>query len=388
MKEAKQCFQDTIHFFLFERFQVRNGRIQHIDVWRFIAIALVLVSHLVRFVDPLYQNAVPEIISAVRRSGLIGVQIFFCISGFVICRGMMREFQESGRVSMRGFYIRRAYRILPALTAYILSVAVLVSLGVFDLTVFQFMKAGAFLCNFPEFGPSCSWALGHTWSLAYEEQFYLVFPLLFVWGAVARNKSFFLKLTLLMISLSILALVWKNSSVTTYLGHVLFMLMGCLIALYWKKIEPRLMKLPTGAWFAVVLVVLAIGLLPQPLPLKRLYAFVLPVLICVAVFGTPIHRPSVQVFFANPILAHLGRMSYSIYLWQQLATANYGFTSPLIIAVVLVASTFVLAHYSYEFFELPLVKKGNRLAAKYAMARMAAGSDMEEPDELPEKIAA
>jgi peptidoglycan/LPS O-acetylase OafA/YrhL len=148
------------------------------------------------------------------------------------------------------------------------------------------------------------------------------------------------------------------------------------------------MKLPTGAWFAVVLVVLAIGLLPQPLPLKRLYAFVLPVLICVAVFGTPIHRPSVQVFFANPILAHLGRMSYSIYLWQQLATANYGFTSPLIIAVVLVASTFVLAHYSYEFFELPLVKKGNRLAAKYAMARMAAGSDMEEPDELPEKIAA
>lgn len=189
MKEAKQCFQDTIHFFLFERFQVRNGRIQHIDVWRFIAIALVLVSHLVRFVDPLYQNAVPEIISAVRRSGLIGVQIFFCISGFVICRGMMREFQESGRVSMRGFYIRRAYRILPALTAYILSVAVLVSLGVFDLTVFQFMKAGAFLCNFPEFGPSCSWALGHTWSLAYEEQFYLVFPLLFVWGGGSAQQK-------------------------------------------------------------------------------------------------------------------------------------------------------------------------------------------------------
>lgn len=91
-----------------------KGRIQHIDVWRFIAITMVVVSHLVRFLDPWYQHVFPDILSAIRKSGPLGVQLFFCISGYVICRGMMREAAASGTVSMRGFYIRRAYLSRPA----------------------------------------------------------------------------------------------------------------------------------------------------------------------------------------------------------------------------------------------------------------------------------
>ena len=342
-----------------------NGRIQYIDVWRFIAIALVVVSHLVRFLDPVYQQAMPEIIAAVRKAGVIGVQVFFCISGFVICRGVMRD-RESGRVSMRAFYIRRIYRILPALSLYIGCVAVLTSLAVFDLSVYQFLKAATFLCNIREVGPSCSWELGHTWSLAYEEQFYLVFPLLFVCGRMACNARVVVKMASILIPLCLLALIWKNSAVTTYFGHVLFMLMGCLFALYWEKIGPAVKSMPAAAWYVLLMIVVAIGVFPQPDMLKRFYAFVLPVLIGIAVFGIPIQPPAVQWFFSNQVLAHLGRISYSIYLLQQLATASYGLASPLLAAAVLVALTVLFAHYSYHYFELPLVRKGNLVAARYA----------------------
>lgn len=349
---------------------------------------MVVASHLVRFLDPWYQQALPGILSAIRKAGPLGVQIFFCISGFVICRGMMREAAASGTVGMRGFYIRRAYRILPALTAYLACIALLNHFGVFNLNIVQFLKVGAFLCNFREFGPSCPWEIGHTWSLAYEEQFYLMFPLLFVFGRYVRHGGTALKTVCVLTPLLLLALVWKNSAVTTYLGYMLFMLAGCFFALYWKKLEPLLTSLPVLGWFAVLLIVLAIGLLPQPSALKRLFAFVLPVLICIVIFGTPIRRASIKSFFSNQGLAHLGRISYGIYLWQQLATANFGFASPFMTALALSGLTVILAHYSYRYFELPLIKKGNVLAAKYGAPKKVAGESPDYADDVPTKMAA
>lgn len=365
-----------------------NGRIQHIDVWRCIAITLVIISHLVRYLDPWYQEALPDVLTAVRKAGALGVQIFFCISGFVICRGMMREAEESGTINMRSFYIRRAYRILPPLTVYLLCIAILNYFGVFDLSIVQFMKAAAFLCNFREFGPSCPWEIGHTWSLAYEEQFYLVFPLLFIFGRYLRTSSVVLKTICFAVPLFLLALVWRNSTVTTYLGFMLFMLAGCFFALYWKKLEPMLANMPVLGWGAIALLVLAIGLLPQPDPLKRLYALALPGLICIVVFGTPIHHASIRSFFVNQRLAHLGRISYGIYLWQQLATANYGFSSPLMIALTLAGLTVVLAHYSYQLFELPLIKRGSAVAARYTAPKIVANTIPESADDEPQKLAA
>lgn len=365
-----------------------KARIQHIDVWRFIAIGLVVMSHLVRFLDPWYQQALPGLLSAIRKSGPLGVQIFFCISGYVICRGMMREAGESGTVSMRGFYIRRAYRILPGLAAYLLCIAILNYLGVFDLGILQFLKVGTFLCNFREFGPSCPWEIGHTWSLAYEEQFYLVFPLLFVCGRYVRTGSTALKTVCFIAPIFLLGLVWKNSAVTTYLGYMLFMLVGCFFALYWTRIAPLLARMTLPGWCAVVLAILAIGLLPQPAALKRVYAFVLPVLICIAVFGTPVQRASIGSLFTNQHLAHLGRISYGIYLWQQLATANFGFPSPFMIATTLSVLAVVLAHYSYRYFELPLIRKGNLLAARHTAPKSRPDGNLDYSDEVPPKMAA
>lgn len=162
------------------------GRIHYIDAWRFIAIALVIASHIVEFSHPWYRANVPGLAWRFQGAGTFGVQIFFCISGFVICRGTLSELEKTGSVSVKGFYVRRFFRIVPPLLFYFLGVGVLAMAGIAEVSIGQFIQSGLFLCNISAFG-DCSWWLGHTWSLAYEEQFYLLFPLLVVGTALGLN---------------------------------------------------------------------------------------------------------------------------------------------------------------------------------------------------------
>jgi peptidoglycan/LPS O-acetylase OafA/YrhL len=359
-----------------------NGRIHHVDVWRFIAIALVLISHITVFSHPWYKTVAPGLIAPAQQLGLLGVRIFFCISGFVICRGMVRESEKFGYVSMRAFYIRRIYRILPALAVYFLCVVFMVSIGIFDIKLVSFLKAGAFLCNFSQ-GPSCEWALGHTWSLAYEEQFYLIFPMFFVLFRLASNRQILLKIAAALLPIYILVFSLDSTSIRVYLGEATFMLAGCLFALYWGKIEPVITKFSILVWCAATIAIFVLSTAHLPVVIQACYPFILALLICVVVFGTPVHQKSVKTIFANSAFSHLGRTSYSIYLFQQLATADYKFSTP-IIALLFVGLTILLAHYSYTFFELPFVKKGNLIAGQYTMSTAALNDKPESPEELPD----
>jgi peptidoglycan/LPS O-acetylase OafA/YrhL len=139
------------------------------------------------------------------------------------------------------------------------------------------------------------------------------------------------------------------------------------------------MRLPVIAWLALAFPIYAMSTFILPPRLAAFFPFVLSALICIAIFATPVHNKLVKTFFTNPFFSHLGRTTYSIYLWQQLATADYGFTSP-IVAVFLVALTFVFAHYSYRYFELPFIQRGNHLAARYVAPPIVA-SDKKQHDE-------
>jgi peptidoglycan/LPS O-acetylase OafA/YrhL len=90
-----------------------NDRIEHIDVWRFLAIALVIFSHIIKFSHPWYKETLPSLVWRAEPLRALGVKLFFCISGFVICRGMLKENIKNGTVNMRAFYVRRACRIFP-----------------------------------------------------------------------------------------------------------------------------------------------------------------------------------------------------------------------------------------------------------------------------------
>jgi peptidoglycan/LPS O-acetylase OafA/YrhL len=336
---------------------MNNARLHQVDVWRFIAIGLVLGSHLIAYSHPWYAKVADGLVWRVEILGLIGVKIFFCISGYVICRGMVREWDSTGRLDMRAFYRRRIFRILPPLFVYVGVVALLNAAGVFDLAAAPFFQSAAFLCNIQVLG-DCAWPLGHTWSLAYEEQFYLVLPVLFSLLLLAVHRR---RIGMLCLALACGCVITHFSGdriLNGCLSYVLCMLAGCACALYWDSLHPLLRKLPIAVWGAALLLLFASAWMAVPSVVSEIaYPLGLPILICVAVFGTPTHRPFVQALFCNRQLAHLGQISYGIYLWQQLATCDYGFASPLF-AWGLVLAAIVFAHYSFVYFELPLIRRG------------------------------
>lgn len=106
--------------------------------------------------------------------GYLGVQLFFVISGLVICRQLLREETRNGKFSLKAFYIRRAFRILPPLYFYLGVLAILTWFGVVQIALGDFIKATFFFADFHSL--SAPWFTGHTWSLAVEEQFYFFFP--------------------------------------------------------------------------------------------------------------------------------------------------------------------------------------------------------------------
>src|SRR5207249_7673280 len=101
-----------------------------------------------------------------------GVTVFFVISGFLITGLLMREQGRSGQISLKRFYLRRAFRILPAFYTYILLVMACGALGLVEIKKYDAVWAALFTADYRE----QPWVLGHSWSLAVEEQFYLLWP--------------------------------------------------------------------------------------------------------------------------------------------------------------------------------------------------------------------
>jgi len=334
-------------------------RLPYIDAWRFFAIFLVILSHVIEYSHPIYHQVLPGLIWRIHPMGTLGVQIFFCISGYVICRGMVKEVSVHGAVSMRYFYLRRVLRIVPPLMLYLLFLAVLAQTGSIEMSAPQFAQSAAFLCNINLLG-NCGWYAGHTWSLAFEEQFYLVFPMLFVGLGMARKRRTILPVIGALLAIVLSAQVAAQPELALYVSIFSFMLWGCVYALYENSLGPLLKKLPFAFWCAGIALLVGVHLVALPAWLMNVvYPLVAPVIICGVVFGTPLARPSIRALFGNALLAYLGQISYTIYLWQQVATANHGFESPLVVFGLL-GIVILLAHFSYQYLELPLIRMGRR----------------------------
>jgi Predicted acyltransferases len=129
--------------------------------------------------------------------GFVGVDVFFVISGFLITQGLVREQLRRGTISLAGFYARRARRILPAATFTLVGVVALALLLLPRTRLLQLGKdtvsSAAYVVNWDLAGRSIDYLardqaaspLQHFWSLAVEEQFYLVWPLVLIASGVA-----------------------------------------------------------------------------------------------------------------------------------------------------------------------------------------------------------
>lgn len=298
----------------------RGERIPSLDGLRALSILLVVLCHVARTAgSPFTAHA------GWFDKGAIGVDVFFAISGFLITTLLLREHAARGRVSLPGFWKRRALRILPAFLVYLGVLAVLDALGWVNLLPRDWAAATTYTVNF--LAP-VTHVIGHIWSLSVEEHFYLVWPILFV--IVGPTRAATLAFLALLAEPAIRWITFRHGAFD--IDFVTFarydaIAAGCLLAMVARspgRVRPLLWELearPT-TWFVAALATLALSVfvLSQSGKYKILcYPLVNALAICVMIWtATRCPRMGIgRVLNAEPLM-WLGRLSYSLYLWQQL----------------------------------------------------------------------
>src|SRR5258708_5165477 len=145
--------------------------------WRAVAILLVLGQHI-----PSTNGFPPRYFDSVHNffDGNLGVRFFFTISGFLITWLMLKEENEFGSASLKNFYTRRALRILPVYLTCIIAMALVQILGIVAQKGFTWLQLLTFTRNFYQTGHAEDPISAHFWSLSVEEQFYFMWPVVFL----------------------------------------------------------------------------------------------------------------------------------------------------------------------------------------------------------------
>jgi len=322
-------------------------RVLQLDGWRAIAVSMVIAGHLAQnqHVDRLLQDLHLRWLGNYAETG---VYIFFCISGYVITRGLLSEGERNGRISISAFYVRRGFRIIPPLLLYLLVLLCLDQLEIINQPFRNTVGAFFFVCN--NAWASCNWFSGHTWSLAFEEQFYLLAPALIVlWKFRERPHP----LILLALGFAVLPLF----SPLHWLGNIGFLKVYLLLvaggAVAANEIKPRFaLKANRTLLLVFALVVLIAFPFIRSTAIQHIVG---PLFFPIAIPALIFYRA--KFLEAAPFL-FFGKISYSVYLWQQLGSGGATLT-PLELAGTLSLSI-LAAYLSYEFVEKRFISMGTR----------------------------
>jgi len=310
------------------------------------------------------------------QGGFVGVDVFFVISGYLITSIIYREVQ-SGTFSLIHFYERRIRRILPALFVVSLACIPFAWLWMFpeefkdfaqSLIAINFFASNIlFWTETGYFNPASELKpLLHTWSLAVEEQFYVLFPLLLLLFRRLRTDTLFLLITLaVFLSLGLAEFASRVEPAANFyllpfraweLG------VGALLSIsngHWQKIGPR-----TAAIFSFVglsMIFAAVFAFDESVPFPGLWAL-LPVLGTALVIACARPGNLVGRLLSLGPMVGIGLISYSAYLWHQPLFAfarirDLGGVSVLDYLVLSLASL-GLAYLTWRFVEQPFRKKG------------------------------
>ncbi len=339
--------------------KIEAHRIKSIDAWRFIAVSLVICGHLILATDfgkIFHHNFGPWL----HRLTALGVLIFFFISGYVICNGLLVEKTKHDKIHLSAFYVRRFFRIIPALAIYLLARFALSELNIEHITHLELINAAFFLCNLYPYG-GCE-SVGHLWSLAYEEQFYLVFPLIFIFLAKLKNaKLSFLIILLAMLLSSTLSYIFGYEFSGFYSSNMIFLLTGVVCALYKSELLNYTKNAHLLSWCGVALLLLVMIYVFTDEQIKFAKIWFFPFAIAYLVLTTPIKITLFKSLFENSFICYLGRISYTAYLWQQLATTPVGNISVWWYPLMCIG-VWLWAGISFKIIEMPLIAIGSRIS--------------------------
>ena len=305
-------------------------------------------------------------------NGGIGVLVFFVMSGFLITWLLLKEESRWGDISLRHFYLRRTLRIFPAFYVYWLLVVVGFGLLGKRIDKPQAIASFFYVNNYYQalvHDPDT--ALSHTWSLAIEEQFYLLWPAMFiVLGRHHRRvRGVIGAICLIWAYRLVMVLVFRVHQGYVYEAWDMradHLLIGCLLAtiLYgglstgvFRFITSR----PAMLWFTIVLLGLS-SLMPHLVTwrYRDLVGFILdPVLTAVLITQALASSASAGFWLNWSWMRWLGRLSYSIYLYQQIALAParkiLSHHSVAIQLMFAIASCLALSSLSYYAIEKPFL---------------------------------
>ncbi len=322
-----------------------GGRIPSLDGLRALSILLVIIGH-ARTTVPHLPFSVRRWATAIPGNASLGVTIFFVISGFLITHLLLREQQKTGRISLPGFYVRRFFRIMPAYYTFLICLIVLPRLPHVSsfhwlwLDKYSLKMAALFLTNYSphSFG---EW-VGHTWSLSVEEQFYLFWPLLL--SLAGRKPGGWIAIGLILAAPMVRIGSWflvPHESIFWHRIPILLhtrvdsLMFGCATALFYSSasfqgIIRRAFALRLHwAAFAFMFLVSpylevwsepSIKVAAPPAPYLTLAGYSLEGLCIVLLLVWAVQNvehPMGRLLNWKPVV-HVGLISYSLYLWQQL----------------------------------------------------------------------
>jgi peptidoglycan/LPS O-acetylase OafA/YrhL len=336
------------------RFGTNKRNIPTLDGWRAIAILLVLWAH--------QGNVFYPTSDAYLRGGLFyfgtwGVPIFFGLSGLLITKLLLEEESGTGRIDLKAFYLRRCFRILPPLLVFLAVVAVA---GLWESKT-ELVSSVFFFRNYLPWRLG-GWYTGHLWSLSVEEHFYFLWPGLLVWVGVRRGW-------VPAVALSVMCGLWRwwrGAPVTDPRTDLRLdsLLLGAALAFALHSPQGReLLRrfLTAPVW------ILAGGLLFVAIRLELGFAAAL--LIPLLITGTVTHPAWAfsKTLDLRPI-RWLGRISYSLYLWQQIFLYPGWQPHPIGAGVqkfpLSIALAFACAIASYYLVEKPTISLGRALASR------------------------
>jgi peptidoglycan/LPS O-acetylase OafA/YrhL len=316
--------------------------------------------------------------------GLLGVQVFFVLSGYLITDLLVAEYGRHRGIGLRTFWIRRARRLLPALF-----VMLFVTVGF--ATLFQRtqlaelrsdLPAGIFYVSnwwfifhhvsyFAEFGPPSP--LGHLWSLAIEEQFYLVWPLLLLAGfRWLHTRRALITATLAAAAASALEMAILYSPGTNlnrvYQGtdtRAFALLIGAALAMWLPRSRPigvvttnaRYLLNAVGA-VSLIAIFAMFSQVAYNNPFLYEGGLLLLALLTAMLIGVTVH-PGAQIrtILGWEPLRWIGERSYGIYLWHYpviVLTTPVGAPPNVLRALLQVAATLIIAALSWQYIEQPI----------------------------------
>ncbi|PPD41001.1 MAG: hypothetical protein CTY15_14205 [Methylocystis sp.] len=347
---------------------LQTSRLAWLDGWRTLAVLLVLLDHLSMNgkIEAFYASHGLRFLADY---GEVGVFIFFFISGHVVSRTCLAEVEKSGGFDSAAFYVRRLFRIAPPLMLYLCFCLWLGAQGFIDFSPANFLSAALYLCNTSAPSVSCNWYVGHTWSLAFEEQFYLLFPLVFSWLELRRAPRLLTALLVAgVVSLPLVFTIWWIGKTGFLIAYALF------FAGYWSAKHGARLLARLAPWRREALLLSAAIVLTPRAAVAALgdseaaRAMLIDGLRLVDIIAVPAlvtlsgAVDSTRRLLSTAWLSAFGRGTYSIYLWQQLVTGAPFNELDIVPQLLLLAGVIALCLLLYTHWEVKLIELGRRLA--------------------------